>query len=767
MKASLKGLGGFKGMALAHGEKLGMAIVVAIALLLVYKAFQQQSLDANHQPDKLEALINRAKATVEEADFAKAPSENIRVSPKEIAKELDTSIPEKAYSVPINWNPPVVPPTVLRTDPVLLAAQKLEANGGSGLLAFTNEVIRKQRALEAQQEEERRQKDQQKEQEREQKDSESGRSSRTPAASRTDRTGRGGEVADPEHPNRRLVTGMARQSGIPIAGDEEIRTAYWATVLAKIPIKDQFKLYRDAFEKARGYVPESDIPHYLGFRVERAEVLPGQEKLNWQPVSVYNGKGEAVGTAVYAMSLYGQAGEEGKPAKRGMTTDWAAQSEEIVDPRYLDEGGVLAVPLPPLVGRNWGGDVTHSEIPLASKATDTEDEAPKPDAAKPAQAAPAEEDFAAGDPAAAAAGGGRGRMPSGRGGGDMRGEGEGRNPYAGRSPYGGGGRSAAMSDGEGGGRRGYAGGTRGGMRADANGELMPQVPCWLLRFFDFSVEPGKKYKYRVQLVLQDPNQSSETGSLVSTDSLDAAVISRIKAEKAAKKKPLRVTDWSDPTPTVSIPLAGSVHVAAAKPASDRFNDEPSTTLLVESFGSDDKGKSTQAAKEEDFKRGSVANMTKDVEVLGNQGSQTYIDLSPKFQFRTGITILDIDGGETLAKDVKKPARTLLMDQAGQLFVQNEIDDLEVVQTHRDTFADPDKTPRGKAAPAAEIIRAEEAVSRKVSVAGGIANLRETRCFTHHCKMLSRNSSCLRVIVPPDACIVVRIRIHSSCGDNCP
>ena len=42
---------------------------------------------------------------------------------------------------------------------------------------------------------------------------------------------------------------------------------------------------------------------------------------------------------------------------------------------------------------------------------------------------------------------------------------------------------------------------------------------WLLRFFDFSVTPGKKYKYRVQLVMLDPNQN------VGLDQLDSAVIS--------------------------------------------------------------------------------------------------------------------------------------------------------------------------------------------------------------------------------------------------
>ena len=34
------------------------------------------------------------------------------------------------------------------------------------------------------------------------------------------------------------------------------------------------------------------------------------------------------------------------------------------------------------------------------------------------------------------------------------------------------------------------------------------VDFWLLRFFDFSVQPGKRYKYRVRLVLADPNYRS-------------------------------------------------------------------------------------------------------------------------------------------------------------------------------------------------------------------------------------------------------------------
>ena len=65
---------------------------------------------------------------------------------------------------------------------------------------------------------------------------------------------------------------------------------------------------------------------------------------------------------------------------------------------------------------------------------------------------------------------------------------------------------------EGGGYGGEMGMAGGGWLAVAGGgfdaERRTAGAHWLLRFFDFSVEPGKKYKYRVRLVMLDPNQSS-------------------------------------------------------------------------------------------------------------------------------------------------------------------------------------------------------------------------------------------------------------------
>jgi hypothetical protein len=179
-------------------------------------------------------------------------------------------------------------------------------------------------------------------------------------------------------------------------------------------------------------------------------------------------------------------------------------------------------------------------------------------------------------------------------------------------------------------------------------------------------------------------------------------MNRIRDENQAAKKagrasaqPIRFTEWSEPSPTVGIPLAGGVQVAEAKsPTGKLFNDEPTAKLLVDSIG-DVEGKPTQAAIEKEFHRGGVADLVSDVEVLTIDGR--WIDEVKSFGFRTGITVLDVKGGEQLSRDHKTPARVLLMDPAGQLFVRNELDDLPAVERHRLTFQEPDR--RNRNAPA--------------------------------------------------------------------
>ena len=181
--------------------------------------------------------------------------------------------------------------------------------------------------------------------------------------------GEDGQFVDPEHPNRRMVEGMVQPTGIPLMGDERVEQVYWATVVAKVPIREQMKLYQDAFENARGgFDPMRDFPRYVGYQVERAEVARGEE-LAWQPVFVYDGQRDSVPGKPIAKAVTMNA--MNKLAEVAATT-WAAQVPEVVDDRYLDY--VLTFPLPPLAGRDWGADVTHSDIPLAVDTPPLEEE---------------------------------------------------------------------------------------------------------------------------------------------------------------------------------------------------------------------------------------------------------------------------------------------------------------------------------------------------------------------------------------------------------
>jgi hypothetical protein len=225
----------------------------------------------------------------------------------------------------------------------------------------------------------------------------------------------------------------------------------------------------------------------------------------------------------------------------------------------------------------------------------------------------------------------------------------------------------------------------------------------LLRFIDFSVEPGKKYKYRVKLVLKDPNYGLPQ-TVLSPTVLDrqAKEWQAARAENPKADRPFwRIVDkWSDPSPAVGIPMAGNVRLADVKvPAADRVNDEPTVKMLVEAFDVDDAGTPIQAAAEKDFRRGYVANMVQDTEYLVDPMT---IDTQKDFKFFTAMTLLDVDGGTKIAgtRDMNYPARILVMGPAGEMYVRNELDDKSYVENHRAIFekTDPRAGPGGPEGP---------------------------------------------------------------------
>ena len=106
-----------------------------------------------------------------------------------------------------------------------------------------------------------------------------------------------------------------------------------------------------------------------------------------------------------------------------------------------------------------------------------------------------------------------------------------------------------------------------------------------------------------------------------------------------------------------MPLDGGVRVAGVQAAED-----PKAKLLVEAFGKDPKAGNwiqatpQNAEKDKEFPRGSVVNFVDDAEFLVENGS--YIDKSDSFRFYTGITVVDMRGGERIAgRDLTRAVAT--------------------------------------------------------------------------------------------------------------
>lgn len=701
MAANLKGQGGIKGLFLLHGEKLAIAVVGIIALLFVYKAYKLPRLDEKYQAPKLQGQITEARALITDFSWQKAIAdfpEKVKKSEAIAAKDNMNVNPDE-YVSDSKFDVSVVASMIPRTDPQILNAEDVDATGGSGLFAFTDEKIRKElelrRATETAEQFKKDQDLQRKEAARQKREGNNPRNQRGPEGGRNIAA----EIADPAHPKRRPVEGQLQAMGIQLQGAERKERAFWACVVAKVPIRKQLNMYEDAFKNTRGgFDPARDFPRYVGYMVQRVEVVAGKD-VDWKDAKVVP-LYDATRQSVIANKPIDQSVNSFRSVPKlyeFAQANWAAMSPDVIDQRFSDY--VLTLPLPPLVGRVWGSEATHRDIPLLADTPPLQEETQPLQPAAQTPAEPAATDADSGFSSSSA-------QPNALPGG-VPGPGTGavpmmRRPMTGFGPEGGmgpgmGGRFAGPEGGMGPGMGRGAGPEGGGMGGGSfsqpgqSNTLAKGVDYKLLRFFDYSVEPGKKYKYRVKLVLADPNVN------VPSNMLAPAVLDRLAKAKDAsgRRKEFRaVEEWSDPSPTVGIPMAGNVRLADYKfPPPEKFNDEQSVTMLVQSFDVDEKNNAIQAAIEKkDLRRGYVANFREDAEYLVDGGA--FIDTQPNFTFYTGMTLLDFDGGAKLAKDMNMPVRALVMGPSGQMYIRNETDDKPIVEYHKKLFEKTNTNHRG-------------------------------------------------------------------------
>lgn len=657
MKAKLKGANGFVRFLLQHGEKLGMAAVLSVAALLIWSSLGRPAIETSKQPPELQTKANQAKAHVEQMSWDGFPPEDKTDWSTFKARSGEVAIkPVSPDQYPPNahWNPLVLEPVMQRLDPVLVTVSDLEVTSGAGLWMEGDPEVIRRKMIELAQAAARAQREADEEARRmaeEAEDERGGRGGRRGPGGRGE-GGFGGEgggyggmgdMSGVKTKDGALVvppTGGAQMQGI-----EDIREKAWVTVLAKIPIKQQFQMYADALATARAFNPSVDQPVYMGYLVERAEVTDA-------------------GTGKYVQL---PAVHESALTKKMAT--WPIQTPDAINPKYNHP--LLTHPLPPMVMRTWGEEVTHSDLPIPTpedlmaeqmEATETPLPEEEQDPSDPFGRAAAARRNQAGN-----MGGPEMGMPRG----DMN--------YGGRPAMRGMGRG--MMPGMMGGMEGGRGMSMGGgMGSDGTIDL-PDY-SWdgltkqlLFRFFDDTVQPGHRYRYRVRLVLVDVNAQQPE------QYLDPEVSIRISKEKEAtakdnkpgKARGYRMTDWSEPSPVAVVPQPGLVYIAQTK---DVFSAEPEARMIVKSV---DSVHAAEIGLQSWFPRGSVLNLSQRAQIIWSSlykvDPAKPVD-SPVFNFLTGLTLVDFDGGDQLTqknRTLTAPSRVLVMDSSGRLSFQNELD----------------------------------------------------------------------------------------------
>jgi len=629
MKTNLKNGNAMVRLLLAHGEKIGILAIGICTALVIWSAIGRERL--GREPNELDSLAKQAKSKVASFTWDKYPQEE-RIDAEPVPESAMATIPPSAFPIyEGTWDPAVSDPVTLRTDPVLLAAVDLEVNADSGLWASADPGVIKRKMLEFEKERKREEQELQAARDRAERAVDSRQREAGPGG-----YGEGTAGSRARKPARDAPMVERPRTGAQLQGFEEITAKSWVTVLAKVPIDQQTQQYIDSLRTSRGYNEAVDIPRYLGYQIDRAEVK-SQGQGEWKKIAFIFDK-----VLIREISTY------------------PVDVVDVIDPDV--KHSTLTHPLPPLILREWGKRVSHSSMPLAEEKAKAEAKAlQQPNEEDDSKESMSEDELFAEAEARRdqqrTASGEFGQMQQGGGGlGDMM-QGEFRGEYGSdmEREYGG----------------GYGGGGTLGRGSDATLEEFvwdQETPYLLFRYFDNTVEAGHSYRYRVRLNLRDVNHK------VKPQYLDKTVSER---REETGSKWYRWTDWSEPSPVAGVPMPARVYLVSSKPARDtNFNAEPEADILIKALNSE---YAAEVARQESFNRGSVINIIDKAKVIW--ASKADEEDFPSFKFLTGITLLDFTGGDKLSRKNKEmvvPTRALLMDAAGHLFVQNEMEDLETV-----------------------------------------------------------------------------------------
>jgi hypothetical protein len=399
--------------------------------------------------------------------------------------------------------------------------------------------------------------------------------------------------------------------------------------------------YKREFELAAGYMSNRDAPNYIGFQVQRADVTDSPNQ-------------EAT------EALWQDAPECSTAGQMKMLDLWAGEAKEISVDSYLEKD-ILAMPIPPVLLADYAPLASHSLIPQI-QITRT---------------------FMGGAMEGSEGSSSDGAMVEG---GSM-------GPTEGESSEGGFRMAPSMTAEE----------------TALVAAATPKIPVFsshkLIRFFDFGVKPNRIYRYRIRLVLEDPNFPRLESLKVNTATMKPETVIRVQqledayraeVQKLAPGKKILVRNskmlspWSDASTTASLKIptelfAGGIELAVTGVKAKILYGEwdgkvglmvPKTTIVDR--GTVLSGPSVEGVNDV------IHPVTKVIKQVSG------------FVFKNPVTIADLRGGQPLAaqnrpeKHDKDPlpaaAEVVAYDpRTGDLVISSEFGDLEKYRMY--SFAD--------------------------------------------------------------------------------
>lgn len=744
-----------------HVEKLGLAVAVLIGAMLVSRGFSTKRLDSSKTPDTLRQTSNEIRTFIESPSWEGENGLAVNRSapqdyPERVAK-LEQPILSQNYASAVPFDPPTSSQTTRRSDPNLYVAANLQAFAITGGLAYKKTDERDDPTVDDQDAEIKEEKKPKARKPKRKNEDPSGLGNIFGGGAGGDEGGGNmaemmqqgggegeGQMAGMGSGSSRqldakkligfrpgnnqilesgtvLPTGGGRAAAGAAGGAEggagmmtaslddgggpgseggggmsemmsqQSNTAsstaisVGATVVGVtgvFPFKKQWDEYNRVLQGASGYESSRDRPRFVFLRAERVDVTDDPARVvqdgEWTQVTHTN-------------------------QHRSYTKDWDGSPRELVDEQYLDP--FVTFVAPPLMMREIDDLLTHPDIPLRNAPVASEEPA-----AEEQQPADVEQpsDLPGGFLEQPAAGGGNRAGGQPAGGGGMAGM------------MGGGGGMAGMMGGGGGmegmmGGMGGMAGMMGGMGGGGGAVFAGQIPEFkLIRFFDFSAVPGRVYRYRVKLLLEDPNHPNinvtkdyRQHAAPPLRSLDQDVVDRINGLNDGQGDPqhrlfFRETEWSDPTEPVYVPIPTQVFAGGIQyqtPSRDSqqrsYQDKEPVGVVKPVIWDELRGVDIPHAFT--IHRGAVLNSELNVEYAHPVSST--IKAVEKFDFQSNLIVGDIRGGDELpgstrTRRVLSPGEFAFIDAEGSLIVRNELDDLDLFDRY-------DFTPRESTSGAGE------------------------------------------------------------------